>query len=467
VISLPGYTTVLKRVLYPAYDRFLGRGALATLRERELSQYWSGERLRELQLTKLRAVLEHAGRHVPFYRRRFREAGFDPAQLTHLDQFGKLDLFVTKEVLQTQAKEFVSEACDPAKLVWHRSGGSTGEPVYFPTSEASDAASAAALFRAYGWFGVAVGDPHMQFWGSPRFIIRRPVDRLRKHTLGISHALMNRRFYPNYDLGEPVLRRCYQDMEQFRPQYLRGMASSLFLFARYLRDHGLEPIRAKPRVIVSGCEQLYDWERTTIEQSFKAPVMNTYGVSEFGEIAFEAPDGHLHTMDEDVFCELVPLTSDNDGPKELVVTRLSNLDSPLIRYRTGDIAERINAPGTTNGDIQLGSIEGLRGRAHDFIVTADGKFVHGQFFTHLVVFEPGIVKYQVVQETTDDYDIRLQVDAKYDRAAEARIAAGARSYLGEHVRIQFDYVDEIAPSAVGKHRWIISKVASRHVDDRT
>lgn len=465
-MHLPGYTTALKHVLYPVFDRLIGRHAFAALRERQESQYWSGTQLRELQLRKLRAVLINARNHVPFYRRRFREIGFEPERLHDIADFSKLDFFLTKDELRARTDELISETCDRSKLVWHRTGGSTGEPVFFPTSTMSGAASAAGLFRAYTWFGVAVGDRHIQLWGSPRFILRTRMDHLRKHANGLVHVLMNRRFYANYDLGAPVLRRCYEDMERFRPAYIRGMATSLYLFARFLRDEGLEPVRAAPRVVVSGCEQLYDWERETIGQYLRAPVMNTYGMSEFGEIAFEARDGYMHTMDEDVLSELVPLSNDPNGPKEVVVTRLSELDAPLIRYRTGDIADRINPPGSTNTEIQLGSIEGLRGRAHDFIVTSDGKFVHGQFFTHLLVFEPGIIKYQVVQETVDEYCIRLQVNERYDRAVESRIVSGARSYLGTAVRIRFDYVNEIAPSGVGKHRWIISRVAERHVQDR-
>jgi len=50
---VPGYTAALKHVLYPAFDRLSGRDAFGVLRERQQSQFWSGDRLRAHQLAKL------------------------------------------------------------------------------------------------------------------------------------------------------------------------------------------------------------------------------------------------------------------------------------------------------------------------------------------------------------------------------------------------------------------------------
>ncbi len=39
---------------------------------------WPAERIRRYQLHQLKLLVRHAGRHVPFYRARFKESGFDP-----------------------------------------------------------------------------------------------------------------------------------------------------------------------------------------------------------------------------------------------------------------------------------------------------------------------------------------------------------------------------------------------------
>ena len=454
------YSHWFRHYLYPLYNRAIARDLFNVLADREKSQWLAPEEIRDLQFRKLKQVLVSAGRKVPFYRRRFRKMGFNPERLQSLEEFSSLGLFVTKQDLQGDTEAFLAEGCNRKDLSWHRTGGSTGEPLVFPTDPVTEAASAAAFVRSLHWWNLEVGVRHAMFWGSPRFIIRTKADRLRKYTLGVRNRLMNRRFFSNYDLNATNMRRYRRTLERYQPEYVRGMASSLFIFARYLVEEGIQLERGRPVMVHSACEHLYDWEREMIEAGFRAPVANTYGLSEFAEIAFEAPCRSFHLMDEDVLTELV---STHRGEKEIVVTQLNNTMSPLVRYRTGDIAERV-----TRGCVcgrGLSVLEGIKGRAHDFIVAPDGQFVHGQVFTHLLVFETGIRKYQVVQEQLDLFRILLVIDKNYSRETEQRVIEGARGYLGDQARFEFEYVDSIPMTSVGKHLWIISKVARREVNE--
>ena len=56
------------------------RGTLAHLREYERSQWLDPEQLAELQWRKLSRLVEHCWREVPYYRRRWGEAGASPAE---------------------------------------------------------------------------------------------------------------------------------------------------------------------------------------------------------------------------------------------------------------------------------------------------------------------------------------------------------------------------------------------------
>ena len=145
--------------------------------------------------------------------------------------------------------------------------------------------------------------------------------------------------------------------------------------------------------------------------------------------------------------------------KDLHREPINNTLTPLIRYRTGDIAERITR--ICKCGRGLGVLEGIKGRAHDFIVAPDGQFVHGQFFTHLLVIESGIRKYQVVQEQRDLFRLLLVTSQEYSRESEQRIVKGARGYLGNTARFEFEYVESIPLTQAGKHLWIISKIGRR------
>lgn len=448
---LLGYERIFRKI-YPVYRRLIGSDGRAVFLERRKTQYLEVSKIEAIQFSKLKAVLVNARDYVPYYREEFSRKGFSPESLVSLEDFSKIEFFIDKAIVRDNVEAFLADTRKPGDLNWHRTGGSTGTPLNFPTDKPTDAASASAIMKALDWWGVEHGSRHAMFWGSPSFISRKKVDFLKQWVNRVRNALMNRLFFLNYDIGEHNVTRIFDQLESFRPEYIRGMPTSLAVFAKLAKKKGLKLDKGRPKFIHSACEQLFDWQKEVIEDVFGAPVLNTYGLSEVGDIAYEAPCGNLHVMDEDVLVELFDYIG---GEKEIVVTQLNNMASPLIRYRTGDIAASIsNCHCALNSKI----INGLKGRAHDFIVSPGGKFLHGQFLTHIIVYEPGIRKYQVVQKSRDSLHIKMVTDADYDSECEGRISSAIRSYMGEQVRIEFFFVDDIPLTAAGKYRWIVSEL---------
>lgn len=455
------YPTFFRHFAYPLFLYTKGRPTFSVLREREKSQYFSFEDIESLQRQKLKLVLENANAHVPYYRETFKSIGFVPEDLTSLEQFKNLDFFIDKETVRDNTDAFISEICDRSKLSWHRTGGSTGEPLHFATDRNSGAASSAGLIRAIHRYGVEIGEPHCMFWGSPTFITRSTDMSLgvtlKKVGLQIKEKLMNRRVFLNYNISEKNFRQIYAQIEQFQPTYIRGMPTSLFVFCKLLVDNGLVFKCAQPRFVHSACEQLFPWQKEMIEKAFGCPVSNTYGLSEFGDIAFEAPCGGLHTLDEDVLLELREFSKTES---EIVSTQLTNFSTPLIKYRTSDIVEEHGFCEDKTCNLGSKVLKGIKGRAHDFIIAPDGRHLHGQFFTHILVFYDSIKKFQIHQTAKDQLEIKLVVNNTFDRSHEAEIASAIRGYMGLEVKIVFDYCDVIPLTARGKHRWIISDLVT-------
>ncbi len=90
--------------------------------------------------------------------------------------------------------------------------------------------------------------------------------------------------------------------------------------------------------------------RRRIEEAWGARVIDHYGLTEAGPIAFECWEspGALHLNEREYLCEVIdpatggPAADDQLG--ELVVTSLGRTACPVIRYRTGDIVRRTAAP---------------------------------------------------------------------------------------------------------------------------
>lgn len=90
--------------------------------------------------------------------------------------------------------------------------------------------------------------------------------------------------------------------------------------------------------------------RQRIEHSWGARVIDHYGLTEVGPIAFEcweAP-GSLHLNEAEYLCEVLDASSGEPVPDgqtgELVVTNLGRTACPAIRYRTGDLVIRRSEP---------------------------------------------------------------------------------------------------------------------------
>jgi phenylacetate-CoA ligase len=86
--------------------------------------------------------------------------------------------------------------------------------------------------------------------------------------------------------------------------------------------------------------------RERIERSWGARVIDHHGLTEVGPVSFECWEqpGFLHLNESEYVCEVLDpstLEAVPDGqPGELVITNLGRAQSPVVRYRTGDIVVR-------------------------------------------------------------------------------------------------------------------------------
>lgn len=117
--------------------------------------------------------------------------------------------------------------------------------------------------------------------------------------------------------------------------------------AETAREMGLDPAsELKIRLIILGPEYYEIEDKKKLEEAFAAQVRGMYGEAETGFVAAECPeDGGLHCFTE-TFIELIDPETGLQVPDgeagEIVVTDLARRAMPMIRYRTGDIAEGLN-----------------------------------------------------------------------------------------------------------------------------
>ena len=447
------YTNLLRSVALPAGSMLAGyRDAMPYLRGLEESQWWSPAELRALQERKLRRLVSHVYRNVPFYRRWMDEHGIRPKDVRTLDDLHLLPI-VDKHVLVANFPDDLRDhSLPPEQLIEAASSGSTGERLHYWTTKAQKAKKWAGLFRWWELTGWQFGQPYATFQLAPNQGLRGvPL-------LGNLEWLMLRhRWLSAAQMTDAVLAGYVERLRSDRPVLFRSYASTVYYLAEAMLGAGLHV--AIPAILTTG-ETLSDYQRETIERAFEpGRVFNEYG-GDGMQIACECErhDG-LHINAETHIVEIVrggePVPDGELG--EIVLTNLEATATPFIRYNIHDVGALNRTPCACGRG--LPRLSRLEGRLTDLFVTADGHWLTVHQFTAFFARQvPSVQAFQVIQRAADDVLIKLVVDDAFNDADRQRIIETFRSYLGPDNTFTLELVDEIPTTPSGKRRFFISEV---------
>jgi phenylacetate-CoA ligase len=273
----------------------------------------------------------------------------------------------------------------------------------------------AAIVRHNRWAGWDVGDKVACIWGAPRDV---PVAGWRAR---LRNLLLERQlFLDTAHLTEEKFAAFHKALSRFRPKVVLAYARSAVLFARYLRDEGLQPYR--PHSIVTSAEVLEASDRRLLEEVFGCPVFNRYGCREVSVVASECEEHRgLHTMAEGLYVEVVRSPGDGQLPPgevgTILVTDLLNFAMPLIRYRIGDMGAWEEGPCPCGRG--LPRLRNVQGRVTDFVVGTDGGLVSGVFLaTYVIAQRPSLGQIQLLQEERGKVRYRLRPGHNFEPGAD-------------------------------------------------
>lgn len=355
--------------LYNYLDRYLflpmgdlagGSRVAAELRRMQKEDFLPEEKIKAIQDAKLQRLVKHCYETVPYYKQLFDGLGVRPEDIRTREDLRVLPV-LTKQIIRENYDNMLSRAVDPKRLRRSSTGGSTGTPLDFCTDADEWSSWKASTLRAWGWYGVHLGDKIFSFGGNS---INQKKGFLSPKGLYDSIIMRNHKF-SSADVTEECLQSHYESLMRIRPAALRGYGSALYILARYIEERGLPvcPIKA---VLTTG-EVLVDEYRRKLEEVFKAPVYDAYGAGDGGILSHECPchEG-LHITEEACIIEITdregrPLPDGEIG--HVCTTDLDNYAFPFLRYHVGDMAyikkERCSCG---RGTRLIGEVMGRAGR---------------------------------------------------------------------------------------------------------
>jgi len=444
------YTKIVSGVLFPLQEGLKSHSTLGVRREMERTQWYSQEKIKNLQIQKSKKFLEDIGQNVPFYRRLFKQIEFDPETFNSINDLQKLPLMAKPDI---RAANEQLKADDAVGLARFTTGGSTGEPLVFYLGSQRVSHDVAAKWRATRWWGVDIGDPEIVVWGSP--VELGAQDRFRQ----ARDFMFRSRLLSAFEISKENLDQFLDTIKRVKPRILFGYPSALSQLAEHAKKNNLHFDNQGIRVAFVTAERLYDHQRESIESTFGCSVANGYGGRDAGFVAHECPSGKLHITSEDIIVEIIneygkPVTVGSSG--EIVVTHLASRDYPFVRYRTGDVGSLTNEQCSCGRGLLV--MREVEGRSSDYVKAMNGTVMHGAALNYILRDITGIDFYKIVQETLELIRVEIVVGEQYDYCSEERIIKYFKKRLGQEVEVQINYLDKINPEKSGKYRYVISKV---------
>jgi len=432
-------------------DRFLQPEVYRLYQVYRRRQWLSTGELQALQQAKWARLLDHIGKNVPYYARIL---GGDAAEPASLGAFPVL----TRERVLDNFQQLISTAHRPSDMHLRKSGGSTGHPLeLYLDNRLKTINRALERLGDYEWVQMPYRARRVVLWGLNQ---NEKGDGWKERlAFELKGALQHRwKYYVTY-ADEATMGGYVHQLQRIRPQILFGYVSAVKKLAEYVDKHGVTGLR--PEVVMTTSETLTEEDRAYLQEVLQARVVNRYAAAEVGLIASECPAGKLHIHSHRLIVEAL-----KDGrpvppgePGELVITDLDNYAFPLVRYAIGDVG--ILSSERCRCGRSLPVLEQVLGRTHEVVRTAAGDEIAATALIRAVRRANGrnqIRQVQFLQDCTERLVVRIIRGESYSDQTEASIRDGLqrRFFAQCAMRIEFEYVDEIAPAASGKVKTFVS-----------
>jgi len=402
----------------------------------------------EYQHHKLRKLISHAYKTVPYYYNLFKDLGLKPNDVKNEADLKKLPM-LTKEMLTHNSHLLISRNIPRRELILVHTSGTTGTALKFMWTRTGLAREFAFIWSRRR-SGVSINDLHASFNARkivpikqqkpPFWRINRKANQIlfSQYHISSNNALS----YLNYLNEQPFI-------------YYDGYPSSLYLLADLALQNAIE-IRRPPVAIYTSSETLLKWQKSTIENIFKTKIIDSYGSAEQGALAVQCDYQNYHFIPEYGIVELIPIAKEGDLIKaEIISTSFLNYGMPMIRYRLNDHVLMSKDKKCLCG-FEGAIIKQIDGRIEDSIITPNGSLI-GRM-DHIFKDLTKIRESQIVQYSPEEIIIKIVRRHTYDKSEEKALLNKVKDRVGKEMKIQIKYVNFIERTSYGKFRAVISDI---------
>jgi len=440
---------------FKAMDFFRSRNTIERLKFLRKSQHWTSKEITNWQLQKLNQLIQQAKTNSPYYKNKLNHLN---KPLTSLNEITKLPI-LTKDDIRKNQNNIKSENISKNRFVESRTGGSTGEPMFYFWDKRGMDWNRASVYRSAEWGNTKLGERTIQMSGS-----HFDYTQSQNFKTKIVYFLQRYKDLPVGYLTDDIMETYYQELLRYRPTSIWGYASAIDIIATFINKHHPDTDFSFLHAIMTSSEMLLPNQRKNINNVFGGDkVFDQYGSRELYIAAECNRHNGYHIHSEVIYAEIVDSNGNQCKPGELgkiVLTDLSNHAFPFIRYEIGDLGI-MDEPGQCECGMYLPKLSSIQGRIAD-VITLKDRILTAPNFATLFSDIRGIQAYQIRQDKIDEIEIVIVPDNNYSNDFENYVKSAVESMVNGTAKVKTSIVDSIDVPESGKRRFIISNISKNH-----
>jgi phenylacetate-CoA ligase len=372
------------------------------------------ERIRQIQLEKLRKQLAWAYERVPWYKKRFQERGIGPGDIRCLEDVSLLP-FTDKQVLrETYPFGLCAIPLDDVVRL-HASSGTTGKPIVIGYSRRDLDAWSSCVARMVAMAGVTRADRVQMAFGYGMF------------TGGFGlHYGCEKLGCMMVPAGSGNTERHLMMIEDYRTTVLISTPSYAMHMCEIGEALGFDWKSASLRIGLFGGEPCMPGLKREIESRMHIVCTDNYGLTEVngpgvaGECLHSRDQNHI--AEDHFLWEIVDPATGEVLPEgregELVLTLLDKEAFPMLRYRTHDLTSITTEPcacGRTHARMAK-----VRARTDDMLIVRGTNVFPSQVEDVLSVIRGVTPHYRIVLDNETGMDrMTVMVELKPDAFSDS------------------------------------------------
>jgi len=428
-------------------ERFSGEFHDRLVRARNRER-WTMAQLRAHRLVRVRAMLVHAGRHVPHWREVFAERGFVPARIGHLDDLAALPITDKSTVVDAGDRmrtSIVPHGEDP-RFVQLQTSGTTGAGLRLVLSQGALREQWAVCWRYRLWHGLAPGTWCAQLGG--RLIVPQTRDAPPYWRINWPGRQI---LLSSYHLSPANAEHYARVLAHRQVPWIHGYPSMVTLLADAVAQCGVR--LPALRWVTLASESVGVDQRARIVAAFGLEPREHYAQTESVANFSECPLGRLHVDEDHAHVEFIRHGVDVAGRTihRVVGTGLDSWHQPFIRYDTGDLAVLADCPCPCGRPGRV--VDEVDGRREDLLVLRDGRLLGRA--DHIFKSLEFVREAQIRQRRPGCVTLLVVPRGAWSAEHEAQLRASTHARLGADAEVEIRVVDRIARTATGKLRLVV------------